>query len=329
MSTPGPSHARTAVTRGALFVAIGLLLYGALYAASEGLLYRHALRNRFYAVKTAPAGAYDAVILGASHALPLDFADTNTEIEHALGLRLINLAMPGAGIIPNRLVLEYFLAGHQARAVVYVLDSFIVTSPEWNEDRLTDVKLLHRAPFDPALARLMASYAARGLINPVTAVQYVTGFPKINNGDRFKPDLHEMESKFEKVARPSERSAKQRIAYLYPETIEDDVVDRYAAMFGDLARFARSRGIAFVVVKFPVPAYYAALLPREDELTRRILGALEEDVAVDDLTRIGNDDRFFFDTDHLNRDGVRNLLDLHLGEILRSVTAPPARVPNP
>lgn len=329
MSTHLTAPGKTAARRGLLFIAIGLILYGGLYAGSEALVYRHALRNRFFAVKTSAVPAYDVVILGASHALPLDFADTNAALERALDMRIINLAMPGAGIIPNRLVLEYFLARHRTAAVVYVLDSFIVTSRQWNEDRLADVKLLHRAPFDPALARLMASYAARGLINPVTAIHYVTGFPKINNGDRFKPDLHEMESKFEKVARPSERSAKQRIAYLYPDTIEDRAVARYTAMLGDLARFARARGIAFVVVKLPVPAYYAALLPREEELTWRILSRLDDQVAFYDLTRVGNEDRFFFDTDHLNRDGVRNLLDLHLGAILRSIKAPPARVPNP
>lgn len=322
MTTPG----RAAAKRGGLFIVIGLLLYAGLLAASEVLVYRQAMRNRFYAVETAPAPVYDVVILGASHALPLDFADTNAALERATGTRIINLAMPGAGIIPNRLLLEYFLARHQARAVIYVLDSFVVTSRQWNEDRLTDVKLLQRAPFDPALAGLMASYAARGLIHPVVALQYLTGFPKINNADRFKPDLHEMEGTFEKVGRPSERSAKQRVAYLYPQTIENDVVDRYVGMLSDLARFARSRGISLVVVKFPVPTYYAALLPREEDLTRRILSALD-DVPLYDLTRIGNDDRFFFDTDHLNRDGVHNLLDLRLTAILRTHLAP-APLPN-
>lgn len=312
---------RSAAKRGLLFILIGVLLYTGLLGGAEALVYRHTVRNRFFAVKTARGATYDIAILGASHALPLDFADTNTRLEEGLRARIINLAMPGAGVIPNRLVLEYFLTQHRTRTVLYVLDSFIVTSRQWNEDRLTDVKLLRNAPFDPTLARLMISYAVRGQIHPVVPVQYLTGFPKINNAERFKADLHEMEGKFEKVARPSERSAKQRIAYLYPQAVRDDVVDRYTAMLTDLARLARDRGATLVVVKFPVPAYYAALLPREEELTRRILGGLHG-TPFYDLTRIGNDDRFFFDTDHLNRDGVRNLLDLRLSTILRSHLAP-------
>src|SRR3990170_1102841 len=104
-----PMRGRTAIQRGAVFVAVGLLLYAGVLAASESLVYRHALRNRFYAVNSARPEPYDYVILGASHALPLDFADANSTLEQATGARIINLAMPGAGMVPNRLVLEYFL----------------------------------------------------------------------------------------------------------------------------------------------------------------------------------------------------------------------------
>ena len=317
-----PMRGRTAIQRGAVFVAVGLLLYGGVFAASESLVYRRALRNRFYAVKNARPEPYDYVILGASHALPLDFADTNSKVEQATGARIINLAMPGAGIVPNRLVLEYFLAKHRTRAVVYVLDSFIVTSRQWNEDRLTDVKLMHRAPFDPALARLMVSYASRGLINPLVPLNYITGFPKVNNADRFKPDMHEMEGKYDRVYRPSEREARKRVEYLYPKQLSEDVIAGYIGMFAELSSFLRARSVPLIVVKLPVPAYYAALLPREDELTRRLMSVLDGDVPFYDLTRVGNDERFFFDTDHLNRDGVRNLLDARLVAILREHLAP-------
>jgi len=299
------------------------------FAASELLVYQHALRNRFYAVKTAPARDYDYVILGASHALPLDFGEMNAVLEQNTGTRIINLAMPGAGVIPNRLVLEYFLAKHRTRGVIYILDSFIVTSRQWNEDRLTDAKLLQRAPFDPVLARLMLSYASRRLINPVVAINYITGFPKINNADRFKPDRDEMEGKFDRTFRPSEREARRRIDYLYPKTISEDIIERYVAEFAALARFVRTRGISLVVIKLPVPAYYAALLPREDELTRRLTAVLDEDTAFHDLSQIGNDERFFFDTDHLNREGVLRLIRGPLSRILRGMMEPAVGTEKP
>ena len=133
-----------------------------------------------------------------------------------------------------------------------------------------------------------------------------------------------MEGKYDRVYLPSEREARKRVEYLYPKEISEDVVEGYLGMFADLTSFVRARGISLVVLKLPVPAYYAALPPREDELTRRITAVLDEPASFYDLSRVGNDERFFFDTDHLNRDGVRNLLNLRLGRILRDHFVPAA-----
>ena len=69
------------VRRAALFALFALGLYGALYAASERLVYQYAQRNRFYQVKTASSATYDYVILGASHAATFDFEDMNARSE--------------------------------------------------------------------------------------------------------------------------------------------------------------------------------------------------------------------------------------------------------
>ena len=53
---------------------------------------------------------FDWVILGASHAMPLDFADFNAQMQHETGLQIINLASPGTGPLYNRFVLEHFCA---------------------------------------------------------------------------------------------------------------------------------------------------------------------------------------------------------------------------
>ena len=84
LATPSPdgqaeraavgSFLRQALT----FVLIGLGLYLCLYVASELLVYKYALRNRFFAVHTAPLRSYDDVILGASHAAVFDYEATNS-----------------------------------------------------------------------------------------------------------------------------------------------------------------------------------------------------------------------------------------------------------
>src|SRR3972149_6550459 len=107
-----------------LFVAIGLALYASVYTAAERLMFRTAHSNPFFKIATAREDPIDWVILGASHAMPLDFGDFNAWMEQQTGLRILNLAAPGAGPLYNRFVLEEFLRRHRARNLLYAADSF-------------------------------------------------------------------------------------------------------------------------------------------------------------------------------------------------------------
>jgi hypothetical protein len=106
---------RSVARRWTLFAVLALSLYAGLYVAAESLVYRLGERNRFFAVHAA-APDYDVVILGASHAMPLDFADMNRRLQDATGLSILNLSMEGAGIIPNRIVFDYFGAARASPA---------------------------------------------------------------------------------------------------------------------------------------------------------------------------------------------------------------------
>src|ERR1019366_1023224 len=92
-----------------LFVAIGLLLYAGVFVAIERLLLRNGHSNPFFKIATAEARDYDWVILGASHAMPFDFADFNALMQRETGLRILNLAAQGTGPLYNRFVIEHFL----------------------------------------------------------------------------------------------------------------------------------------------------------------------------------------------------------------------------
>ena len=299
------------------FLLVGAAIYGALYAASERLIGRYALRNRFHMVKTAPRTGYDCVILGASHAVVLDNRDMNARLEEMTGQTILNLATVGGGITVNRLLLEYFLDEHRTGSVVYVLDSFPFYSREWNEERLLDRKLFLRAPWDPTLAaRLLRNQAAW----PVAA-DYITGFSKINNPDRFEPDTHVQEGpRFERVYRPVEQIDRQRIAYLYPEgTSEASGADSaYFAEFEKLIRDVLSRGIQFIVVRPPIPERVYRMIPNERQFDVTIKRMLERvGVELHDFSSADNEEQFFFDSDHLNRDGVLNFFEHHLRAVLK------------
>lgn len=308
----------------ALFLLVGMVLYGAVYAGAELLVRHYAQRNRFHVVQTAERTSYDAVILGASHAAAFDYRDMNDRLEEMTGRDVLNLATVGGGVTVNRLLLEYFFEKHSAGSVVYVADSFAFYSREWNEERLQDVELFRRAPWDPRLAWLLLSTPGARR----EALDYVVGFSKINNPDRFEPDLFDAEgSRFDRAYRPVPQIDRQRIEYLFPNGTDLSSPDtrRYFEQFEDLIRIARSHGARMIVVRPPIPERMRAMIPGEDAFDERLGELLAGlDVPLFDFSRVNNDDSLFYDSDHLNRDGALSFFENHLADVIRAgAGAPP------
>jgi hypothetical protein len=316
-STPKRSELRT----WPLFVAIGLVLYAALYAWSENLIYAHADHNRFFRIATAaPNAHYDNVILGASHALPLDYADMNMRLEAESGTNVLNLANEGAGILPNQLMLDYFYArGLNTDRVVLFLDSFAFASPRWNEDRL-DTAMLQRAPFDPVLLQTLWRHPwARDEILP-----YASGFFKINNQDRFAPDQTDAElTKFDRTYRPIPQIDRERIAYLYSDPLPGADAERYHVALQGLIQTVRNNGGDVLLVKPPTPPRYRDALPDEASFDDMIAELVEATgVQFQDYSEVLPDDANYYDTDHLNRTGVLAFIDKHFGALLAEPSQP-------
>jgi len=300
-----------------LFVAIGLLLYAGVFVATERVLMRNGHSNSFFKIATAETPDYDWVILGASHAMPLDFSDFNALMQRETGLRIINLAAQGTGPLYNRFVFEQFLRTHRTRNLLYVVDSFAFTSRAWNEDRFTDAKLIRGTPFAPALAWRLGDYVRREGVDPRALLDYLSGFSKINNRDRFQRDAWEGEAQFDRVFRSSATAVGQRIAYLYPDGPAPDARARYLQEFADLIEIARRNGIQVAAVKLPVPALFRDRLPNEaafDEALRRMLA--DHAVPLRDFSAALENPNFYFDTDHLNRAGVAELFQRLLKPLL-------------
>src|SRR5439155_25958637 len=138
-------------------------------------------------------------------------------------------------------------------------------SPQWHEGRLQDRRLFVRAPFDPSLVRLLfTTPGARGV-----AIDYLTGFSKINNPDRFARDVPADEgARFDRRYRPVPQLDEERLAYLYPETIDRGTFAHYLGQFEALIAGVRARGIGVVVVKPPLPARIYRRLPLESDFDR-------------------------------------------------------------
>ena len=300
-----------------LYVAIGFALYAGVYCAAERIMLRTGHSNPFFKIAVAQDSTVDWVILGASHAMPLDFADFNARMQGETGLRIVNLASPGTGPLYNRFVLEHFLRAHRGKNVLYVVDSFAFYSRNWNEERFADAKLLRRTPLDPAIAALLWDYVRDEGVDARALLDYVTGFSKINNRERFERDVWEGEKQFNRVQPPSASAVKKRIAYLYPDKSAATASGRYLQEFSTLIATAQRAGANVVIIKMPTPSQYRSQLPDEaafDQAMSRMLAAAG--VRSQDFSQVIDEPRFYFDTDHLNRDGLTQFFDRYLKPVL-------------
>lgn len=300
-----------------LFIAIGLALYAALYTASEALLVQQGRSHPLFKVAQLREPAVDWVVLGASHAMPLDFDDFNAGLERASGQRIVQLAGPGTGPLYNRFVLEHFLQRHRTRELLYVVDAFAFYSRTWNEERFGDAKLLRRTPWDPAIAAQLARYVRDEGIEPQALLDYASGFSKINNRERCQRDVWEGEAQFERSGRASSSATSKRIAYLYPHGTAPDALAKYLDEFAALLALAREHGVQVSIVKMPLPAAFRRQLPDEaafDEALARVTATHGARYA--DFSATIDDPRLYFDTDHLNRAGLTAFVDKSLMPLL-------------
>ena len=310
---------------GLIFVLIGLLLYAGLYAAAERLVYQNTVRNRFFTVKTAPLGQYDNVILGASHAYAMDYEDMTARLAEMTDSSVLNLSAEGAGITVNRVfldyylmrsqtVLDYLLTRHRTKNVIYIIDSFAFYSPEWNEDRLKDTRVYNRAPFDLRLVWLMLRQPAT---RPIF-LDYLFGFAKINNADRFTTDITDEEAtRFDRTYRPSQQIDQSRIRYLYPVEVDQGLFDRYMGQLEALMRDLQKRGIKLIVIKPPIPQRMYEMIPWEEQFDSRLTALLDHyGVEFHDFSLVMDEERFYFNSDHLNRTGVLHFFENYLKPVM-------------
>lgn len=307
--------------RAAAAVGIGLLLYAAAFAYVERATARTAERNPFHKVTAGAARDGTLVVLGASRALPLEYQDMLEEVEEALGRPVTVLALPGGGVIPNALVMDHYLRRHgpdHVGAVLYVVDSFAFFDREWNEARLDDERLWQKAPFDPHLVAALARAVREYGVAPSVLFGYVSGFTKLNDPTTwFGEDRWEGERSFDRSYEPSERQDRERIDYLYPDQLAEATFRRYASIFAELVDRLNREGIEFIAVKPPLRASFLKRLPDEGSFDERMRTLVEEGGGRwHDLSDLGYGAELYYDPDHLNRDGVRRLLEDELVEIV-------------
>lgn len=299
------------------FLALGLVLYAALFVWSENVLQKHGGRNPFFRIQHAPPQT-QWIVLGASHALPLGFEGVPVAIREATGQETLTLALAGGGPSVTRLVAERYFADREADGVLVVVDLFAFADARWNEGRVGDADVLPKIPAEGRTLAVLAKAVRRGL--PVeTFLAYATGFARINDQTRFQADRWDAETKFDTAPRPSDAADAARIAYLYPGPPSQDAMDRALADIEAIVDLARSHNARMVLVYPPLPERFHARMPALPELEARLAEMSRRlGVPLVDHRGLVPESRFYFDSDHLNRNGVDLWLERGLGALLRN-----------
>jgi hypothetical protein len=300
------------------FVAIGLALYAALWTGAEALLMRQGHDHALFKIARLQEREVDWLVLGASHAMPLDFDGVNDGLQRASGRRIAQLAAPGAGPLYNRFIFERFGERHRARHLLYVVDAFAFHSRTWNEDRFVDAKLLRRTPWRAATAAALARYVCDEGVDFRALLDYTSGFSKLNSRERFERDVWEGAAQFERSARTSRSATAKRIAYLYPQGPDAIARARYLAVLASLLAQAKAQGTDIVVLKMPLPRDFKRAQREEAEFDAA-LAATTAAVGARfvDASDMIPDAASYFDTDHLNRRGLTAFIDTTLLPLLR------------
>lgn len=302
------------------FVLVFLLLYIGAAVWAEITIGRAGKETAFQRLLDARGQTFDWVVLGASHALPLDYGAVPERLEADSGQRALILADTGAGPVFNRFVFEQALVDIHTKNLLYVIDSFAFGASDWNEDRIVDRKLLRKTPLRSSTASLMLDYVLHEGVDPRGLIDYLTCFSKLNDPARFSTQDWRGAENFDRKSRPSRHAVTQRIDYLFPADQAEEAIDlRYLDALEAMFQTAQAAGIQVVVIKMPMTDAFRKALPYEtafdDALNARIapLG-----IAYHDFSAVLPDPGLYFDTDHLNRQGV----DAFYTEYLRDVLVP-------
>ena len=134
--------------------------------------------------------------------------------------------------------------------------------------------------------------------------------------------MHEQEGpRFERAYRPVEQIDRHRIAYLYAGAIDTQslATSPHFARFEDWIGELQSRGIRFLIVRPPIPARIRAMIPNEAVFDRALKAlAARRQIALHDFSAVNNQEELFFDSDHLNQQGVLSFFENHLAAVLRA-----------
>jgi len=253
-----------------------------------------------------PSGEhFDVVMLGTSHGRTFSRYGNHEELERILESRILNLSKGnGGGPFPEFLFLDYFFRqGNTADVVLYVIDPWVLYSPQWNEENffLSD---------EPLNAEFLALALQQG-----TDRQVMSNYVKTKLGFSWFLSKPAIVSRDERsLSEIDQESVKRRRENLYPDGMNESYANssaQYTEKILDLVRSNQAKAI------FIIPPTLLGDLPGEGDLVKR-LEKWREVYSIEffDFSNAIVDPSLYGDHDHLNSNGIEIFIQQFIKPIL-------------
>lgn len=261
---------------------------------------------------TMPRDSYrDVVLLGSGRAQVFSrYKDHQAATEAALGRSVLTLATPGdGGLRPARFYLEtYFDSGNTAKHVVYFFDPFALYSDAANDaDEFAEYEPFHLR----TLAKMIRNGSGLGRMFTYFSSKFSCAW-LFQNPEPLYRETATIRSEW----LTSER-IQERIAALYRDGMQQEASYVHYREFARIIQACQSNDVILSVVVAPT-----MLGPEPGH--ESVLEALREtekmgDSKICDWVNAIPNRAMFSDLDHLNFDGVEELMGKYLRPLLDSI----------
>lgn len=239
---------------------------------------------------------YDFILLGTSHARIFSRYHNHARVEKLLDKKFINLAQGGerGGVVNQQAYLRYFYQkNNSASTLVYVIDPFI-----FYRDSLDNTPEIYQfEPFDKDFLRILEqisknkevidSYKKNSVTPPRQPREYNV-YQKLFQDDKTSP--------------PTDQEIKDRVDFLYHDPFEEEKFKERFATMQESIQIARQHNTKVIVL---VPTTLLKKQPKDEyilEMIRKNAG--NNEYQYYNLWNAVSDTNLYYDTDHLNTEGI-------------------------
>lgn len=250
---------------------------------------------------------YGFLMLGTSHGRIFSTAGNHARVESALGTTFLNLAKGnGEGsIFEEELFLKWFYdRGNSTPTIIYLIDPWTFYSRQWNEGN----DFLQDEPFN--LAFLARAYQAgtdtQVLVNYIKSKVYPSWVLQMPR---------EADALTGTVPTVDPVDVQKRISALYLDGTNPATFAVYAQEMRSLVALAEAHGTRVICI---VPATLLGRLPGQDVMLvflRTLPGVIVHDLSASIL-----DQKYFYNLDHLNTEGILLFTQKFLKPLLQTAS---------